>query len=215
MKAMIKKNINWLDIAVISFALFLVVLFLVPMNVFLFIVSYCIIFAVVSAFFYILRVFNKDLSVGFDARVNSVNWIAIVLVVLGSLMIVNLLSDVTQNWGYQPFALAILAGVGFLTGLIYLFRWRKKPRVAMDERVKDITNRSSRNALIATWLGLLIVGGSHSGWVGTLGGKTAYLSSAEAIVSGDLLGIAIAGFIAFIVSFFIYNKRTDFSGDGK
>jgi hypothetical protein len=215
MKAVIKKNINWLDIAVISFVLFLIVLFLVPLTLTYFIASYFIIFAVVSVFFYVLRVFNKSLSVGFDARVNSINWIAIVIVVLGSLMIVNLLSDVTQNWRYQPVALVILAGGGLIIGLFYLLRWRKKSKVAMDERVKDITNRSSRNALIATWLGLFIVGGSHFGWVGTLGGMTAYRVNVELIGSGDLLAIALVGFIAFIVSLLIYRKRADFPGGGK
>ena len=215
MKAVAKRSVNWLDIVVISFVLFLIVLLLVPLNLTLFIVSYGVIFAIVSGFFYILKAFNKQLSIGFDSRVNSINWLAIIIIVLGALMIVNLLTEATRNWQYQPGFLLVLAGGGLIISSMYLFKWRKKPKVAIDERVKDVTNRSARNALIATWFGLFIVGGSHFGWVGNLSGLTAYGGSVEPIGSGEILAIAVAGFTAFIASFLIYSHKADLSGGGK
>ena len=126
---------------------------------------------------------------------------------MGALMIVNLLTEANRNWQYQHDLLLVLVVGGLIISLMYLFKWRKKPKVAIDERIKDITNRSARNALIATWFGLFIVGGSHFGWFGNLSGMTAYRDSVESIGSGEILTIAVAGFIAFIASFLIYSRQ--------
>lgn len=212
----VKKTINWLDIAFISLIFSVIWGFIGPYYGLIgFIISYAVFFTIVSTFFYFLKTVSKKFSVGFDARVNSLNWPAAVIVLLALFTIANLSKEAFMDWRYSDSFLQTITFGGLIIGALYIFRFRKKkPKIAIDERVKEITNKSARNALVATWLSLFFVSDSQVvHWQNAQGLSGTYV--VDPINAGEILAVVAVGFAAFIASLYIYRHKANLSGEGK
>jgi uncharacterized membrane protein len=123
--------------------------------------------------------------------VKYTNWVNLVIVVLGIVMLIFLLKEVGVNITPSSVAVPVLLIIIPLLFLAYKYRKRRKKLVVkVDERVRAISDKSARNGFIATWLALLII------------------VDFGAPDANALLAVVASGLVVFIASLLIYNFKS-------
>ena len=119
------------------------------------------------------------------------NWVNLVIVVPGIVMLIFLLKEVGVNIAPSSVAVPVLLIIIPLLFLAYKYRKRRKKLVVkVDERVRAISDKSARNGFIATWLALLII------------------VDFGAPDASSLLAVVASGLVVFIASLLIYNFKS-------
>ena len=214
------KSINWLDIAIIGFVIFVIVwgdfkhfgsnsslMLLLPFMV------------IVTVFAFFLKVVGIIGRIGSDDRMNLVNWINFGMFLLAYSLITNLAQVAFHDYpsGYWAIIRYSLAGAVIIGTAIYFYKsWKRKNTIAIDERTSEVTNRSARNALAATWFGLLLVAGSPvllgaEVSPSALGVDPYNVSKLIVAVLSDnaikTLVVVIIAVLIFLLSSYIYRKQ--------
>ncbi|AKG53137.1 hypothetical protein DGWBC_0453 [Dehalogenimonas sp. WBC-2] len=217
------KSVNWLDLALISFAVFVIVF--VGLGVFEgfgsypTLTAYLFFMVIITAIAFLLKLVGIIGKIGVDERMKTVNWINFGLAFLAYSLIINSaqvgFGDHSSGyWSFIRYSLAVMVAIGTA---LYFYRSTRSKRVATDERTREITNRSARNALGATWFGLLLVIGSpihgsaersHTSADSLLqawgnGMITATMDQAVKV----LIVIGVAALV-FVISLYIYQKQS-------
>ena len=119
------------------------------------------------------------------------NWVNLVIVVPGIVMLIFLLKEVGVNIAPSSVAVPVLLIIIPLLFLAYKYRKRRKKLVVkVDERVRAISDKSARNGFIATWLALLII------------------VDFGAPDASSLLAVVASSLVVFIASLLIYNFKS-------
>lgn len=143
---------------------------------------------------------------------NWINW------AIAALAITVITSLAWQVWDISVAVIwAIILGALLVIGTaIYLDRaFRKTKKVEIDERTRDITNKSARNAFIMVLWGLLVSGAS--GAIGTNStintSDGAYLATRTLEIENPLdaeklLIVVAVALIVFLASLYIYRRKS-------
>jgi uncharacterized membrane protein len=123
--------------------------------------------------------------------VKYTNWVNLVIVVTGIVMLIFLLKEIGVNITPSSVAVPVLLIIIPLLFLAYKYRKRRKKLVVkVDERVRAISDKSARNGFIATWLSLLVI------------------VDFGAPDANALLAVVASGLVVFIASLLIYNFKS-------
>ena len=125
-----------------------------------------------------------------------INWSLLLITVIGFGLIQSLLSVADIHIGQLPPIVLtfILIVLWLLVAYIFGVR-RKKFSILADERMGAITDKSARNALIVTWLGLYVY--AFTDFTGTLD------------TTSLLALVVVVGLMVFLTSFVIYYFKGD------
>ena len=178
--------------------------------------GFSIIFFAEILFLMVLRGIGLIGEISTDEGARYFNWVNWAIVVLAAALISDLAWDAWQisSGNYVAMALGLL----FIVGVsIYLFRaFRKTKKVEIDERTRDITNRSARNAFIMVLWGLLLSGASgitttESGTYDSSGNYIVVSRTEELVNPLDaekvLIVVAVA-LLVFLASLYIYRHKS-------
>jgi len=125
----------------------------------------------------------------------GINWINIFIGALGFGLLFGLLMVADIHIGPLSPLVAVLLLIAFWLAIAYVFGIRRKLfSVQADERMGIITDKSARNGLIITWLGLFVFVFSEP----SVSDTTTLLAS-----------IIFAGLTVFLASFVIYYYKGD------